>query len=277
MPELPEVETIVRALNKGGRGANSILEKKIISSKVFWKRSIEKPGPRIFTKKISGQKIFKITRRGKYIHFHLSKGNLFFHLRMSGDIVIEDEEVPVHKHVRVNLSLDDSRKISFYNPRKFGRVWLVEDPDHVTGKLGIEPFDDTLNADLFFQMLNSRKRQLKPLLMDQSFIAGLGNIYTDEALHLAGLHPLTPSNLVGKEKSAKLLKSIRSVLSTGIRNNGASFDWVYKGGEFQNEFRVYKRKDENCPECGAQIKKMVVGQRGTHFCPSCQSLPQFQE
>ena len=126
-------------------------------------------------------------------------------------------------------------------------------------------------------MLNSRKRQIKPLLMDQSFIAGLGNIYTDESLHMSKIHPLTISSNITEKKSGELLNSIRKVLDTGIKNNGASFDWMYKGGEFQNQFRVFHRKGEDCPVCGTQIIKMVVGQRGTHICPKCQSVPRNQE
>ncbi len=275
MPELPEVETIVRALRDGGRGGDSILGKKIVNAKVFWNKTIEETGPRIFTKKIVGQKIKNISRRGKYIHIHLDNDHLFFHLRMSGDIVIEDEEIPVHKHVRINLSLDDKRKISFYNPRKFGRVWLVDDPDRVVGKLGIELFDKSLDKKLLHQMLNTRKRQLKPLLMDQTFISGLGNIYTDEALHMSKLHPLSISDQINMKESSVLLNSIRSVLETGIKTNGASFDWMYKGGEFQNQFRVFQRKGEECPVCGTEIRKMVVGQRGTHICPNCQQLQEL--
>ena len=195
---------------------------------------------------------------------------MFFHLRMSGDIVIEDENIPDHKHVRVNLSFDDSRKLSFYNARKFGRVWLVDNPEDVVGKLGIEPFDKSLNGNKFFQILNNRKRQLKPLLLDQSIIAGIGNIYCDEALHKAKLHPLTISNIVSQEQAKDLLRAIRHVLKTGVKNNGASFDWAYKGGKFQNEFKVYQRKGEACPDCGNEIRKIVVGQRGTHLCLICQ-------
>jgi len=272
MPELPEVETIVRALRDGGRGAESILCSEIVSSKVYWKRSIAEPGPKVFSNQIRGQKVDDISRRGKYIHIHLDRGHLFIHLRMSGDIVIEDIVAPDHKHVRVRIDLDDNRKISFYNPRKFGRVWLVDDPAKVIGKLGIEPFDKKLNAKLLHQMLNSRKRQLKPLLMDQTFIAGLGNIYTDETLHISKLHPLTISNQIDQKKSKVLLRSIRLVLETGIKNNGASFDWMYKGGEFQNQFKVFQREGELCTDCGTVIIKMVVGQRGTHICPSCQQI-----
>lgn len=277
MPELPEVETIVRALRDGGRGADSVLGKRIINADVFWDRSIQSPSAGKFIQQIKDNDIEDISRRGKYIQIRLSKSYLFFHLRMSGDIVIEEGRTPIHKHVRVKLDLDDGRKISFYNPRKFGRVWLVDDPHKVIGKLGIEPFDSSLNKQTLHKMLGSKKRQLKPLLMDQSFIAGLGNIYTDEALHMSKLHPLTISDQVSLKKSGDLLNSIREVLKTGIKNNGASFDWMYKGGEFQNQFRVFHRKNKDCPVCSTKIVKMVVGQRGTHICPKCQKTPRLEE
>ena len=119
-------------------------------------------------------------------------------------------------------------------------------------------------------MLHRRSRQLKPLLMDQRFIAGLGNIYTDEALHLAKLHPLAVSDQLTREESARLLAAIREVLGEGIRRNGASIDWVYRGGDFQNYFSVYGRAGSPCPNCGTPIERLVVGQRGTHICPNCQ-------
>ncbi len=118
--------------------------------------------------------------------------------------------------------------------------------------------------------LHRKHRQLKPLLLDQSFLAGLGNIYTDEALHIARLHPLTLSDTLTEEQARALHEAIHNVLDEGIRRNGASFDWVYRGGEFQNYFRVYDRKDQECPVCGTKIVRILVGQRSTHFCPVCQ-------
>jgi formamidopyrimidine-DNA glycosylase len=121
-------------------------------------------------------------------------------------------------------------------------------------------------------MLVERRRQLKPLLLDQTFVAGLGNIYADEALWVAKLHPLASSATLSKPQSAALLRGIRKVLAEGIRRNGASIDWVYRGGEFQNHFHAYQRTGEKCPRCGSKIKRIAVGQRSTHFCPTCQKL-----
>ncbi len=143
----------------------------------------------------------------------------------------------------------------------------------MVSKLGPEPLDLSLTPDDFFNRLQLRSRQLKPLLLDQTFIAGLGNIYTDEALHLARLHPLRGSDTLTYQEAERLLAAIRTVLTEGIRTEGASIDWVYRGGGFQNNFRVYGRAGEPCPVCGTPIERIIVGQRGTHFCPVCQPAP----
>jgi formamidopyrimidine-DNA glycosylase len=142
--------------------------------------------------------------------------------------------------------------------------------DRVVGNLGPEPLDDGLTAESLYSRLHATHRKLKPLLLDQTFLAGLGNIYVDEALNLAKLHPLTPANRLSMEQAGRLIESIRTVLRDGIARNGASIDWVYRGGDFQNYFRVYQRTGEPCPECGTPIARIIVGQRGTHFCPHCQ-------
>jgi formamidopyrimidine-DNA glycosylase len=170
----------------------------------------------------------------------------------------------------MELYFEDGAQLCFNDPRKFGRVWLVEETDAVLGALGPEPFDTVLTPKRFYEMLHPRKRQLKPLLLDQAFLAGLGNIYADEALWEGRLHPLRPASRVNRKQAAALLAGIRKVLKAGIKGNGASIDWVYQGGEFQNYFRVYQRTGEKCPRCGAKIKRMVLGQRGTHYCPKCQ-------
>ncbi|GAP09073.1 DNA-(apurinic or apyrimidinic site) lyase [Bellilinea caldifistulae] len=278
MPELPEVETIVRALQNGGRGSPPLVGRVIEKAELHWQRSIATPEPARFTQKICHQPVKSISRRGKFILIHLSDAVLLIHLRMSGDLRLEpvtDETgspIPPLIHDRVIFHLTDGWRLAFNDPRKFGRLWLVDDPHSVLNGLGPEPLDEGLTAAVFYQHLSRFRRQLKPLLLDQSVIAGLGNIYTDEALHLARLHPLTPSNLISLEDAARLLDAIRSVLQEGIRRNGASIDWVYRGGSFQNHFRAYGRTGQPCPECGTSIARLIVGQRSTHFCPVCQPL-----
>jgi formamidopyrimidine-DNA glycosylase len=264
MPELPEVETIVRNLHPAliGRG--------ILSADLRWRRSLAVPTPVKFKRQIQGQQIQEISRRAKFIHIELSKAHLIIHLRMSGDLLAVLGGYQPGKHDRLILKLTDDMSFVFADPRKFGRVWLVKDPEEVFRDLGPEPLSDDFTPAWLHAALHAQRRQLKPLLLDQSFLAGLGNIYTDEALHMARLHPLTPSNSVSAHAAEILWASIREVLEEGIRRNGASIDWVYRGGDFQNHFRVYGRTGEPCPVCGKKIERIVVGQRGTHFCPRCQ-------
>jgi formamidopyrimidine-DNA glycosylase len=276
MPELPEVETIARKLRP------ELVGKSITKANLLWSRTLATPTPTKFKREIVGQEIKAVGRRAKYVHIHLSKYHLFVHLRMSGDLYIKEEKTIPEKHDRLILTLapaldagaPEARKISlvFNDTRKFGRVWLVRDPNEVIGSLGPEPLSDEFTPQILYHDLQSRHRQLKSLLLDQTFLAGMGNIYTDEALHMARLHPLAVSNSVNREQAQALWEAIRAVLQEGIRRNGASIDWVYRGGEFQNYFRVYDRKGQPCPVCGTAIERLVVGQRGTHVCPNCQMI-----
>jgi formamidopyrimidine-DNA glycosylase len=275
MPELPEVETIARVLREGAKSTeDALLGRRIESAEVLWPRTLANLSPQVFCAQISGQTIQAVIRRGKFLVLPLSSDTLLVHLRMSGDMRVEHaQDNPVLKHDRLILNLDNGSRLAFNDTRKFGRAWLLADPQEVLGSLGPEPFDPALDTDSFHEMLQARSRQLKPLLMDQSFLAGLGNIYTDEALHLAKLHPLRLSGTISLPEAERLLVAIRAVLTEGIRRNGASIDWVYRGGDFQNHFRVYGRTGESCPECGGTIERLLVGQRGTHICPNCQPKP----
>ena len=197
---------------------------------------------------------------------------MLIHLRMSGDLRVEEVASQPQPHDRMAILFEDGAGLFFNDTRKFGRVWLLTDPQPILGKLGPEPLDEAFTAREFHTRLACRKRQLKPLLLDQTFLAGLGNIYTDEALFLAKLHPLSSSNALSQDQATRLLGSIREVLNEGILHNGASIDWVYRGGEFQNHFRVYQRTGEPCLVCGTPIERILVGQRSSHFCPVCQSV-----
>jgi len=277
MPELPEVETIARALQNGGRGGLPIPGRVILDSDLRWERTLATPSPSIFNKQINDQVINKIDRRGKFIQIHLTNYVLLIHLRMSGDIRVEENNLsgqkqPLKTHDRLVLVLDQNLRVAFNDTRKFGRAWLVDDPRKVTGKLGPEPLDETLTPQDFFQRLQKHRRQLKPLLMDQHFLAGLGNIYTDEALHMSHLHPLIISDQITPQRSELLLLSIRRVLKEGIRLNGASIDWIYRDGSFQDMCKVYQKTGNPCQTCGTTIERIHVGQRSTHFCPTCQVM-----
>ena len=266
MPELPEVETIARKLKPG------LIDRMILSADLYWARTLDTPSPKKFKEQVQGQKILDVGRRAKYFILHLTDFKLLIHLRMSGDLLIKDSTIRPEKHDRLRLKLSGDKALVFNDTRKFGRVWLTSDPEEVLGKLGPEPLGREFTPQWLHSALRSKHRQIKPLLLDQTFLAGLGNIYTDEALNIAKLHPNAASDSVTAKQAEALHEAIRQVLKEGIRRNGASFDWVYRGGEFQNYFRVYDRAGKPCPRCGTEIVRLVVGQRGTHICPKCQRL-----
>jgi len=266
MPELPEVETIVRGL------APKVTGQTITAAHLRWARTLAAPAPKIFYAQILGRRIQSLSRRAKYLVFQLDDFSLLVHLRMSGDLFLRAADEKPAKHDRLLLTLSNGQSLAFNDTRKFGRVWLTNQPQTVLGKLGPEPLEKDFTPQWLYQALQNRKRQMKPLLLDQTFLAGLGNIYTDEALHLAKLHPQKGSNTVSVEQAAALHKAIRAVLREGIKRNGASIDWVYRGGGYQNYFLVYDRDGKPCKICGALIQKLTVGQRGTHICPNCQRL-----
>jgi formamidopyrimidine-DNA glycosylase len=266
MPELPEVETIARKLKP------DLIGRTILSADLRWSRTLASPSPKKFREQIKGQKIVDVGRRAKYLNIQLTDFNLLIHLRMSGDLFIKDSTIKPEKHDRLRLKLSNNRSLIFNDTRKFGRAWLTSDPEQVLGSLGPEPLSMGFTQQWLHIALHKKHRQLKPLLLDQTFLAGLGNIYTDEALHIAKLHPLAASDSVTANQAEALREAIRAVLKEGIRRNGASIDWVYRGGEFQNHFRVYDREGKPCPVCGTKIVRLVVGQRGTHICLKCQVL-----
>lgn len=266
MPELPEVETIARYIRP------ALVGRRVVNVRLLWSRTLETPSPDRFQELLLGQIIQEVRRRGKFIILTLTSYELLIHLRMSGDLRIVSTESEIAAHDRLILSFDDNNQLVFNDPRKFGRAWLVDDPACVIGDLGPEPLDDTFAPADLYQALQTRHRQLKPLLLDQSFLAGMGNIYVDESLHRARLHPLTTSQAISHEQAEALWLGIRESLQEGILRNGASIDWVYRGGDFQNYFQVYQRTGEPCLHCGTPIERIIVGQRGTHYCPTCQPL-----
>ncbi|HLF25378.1 MAG TPA: bifunctional DNA-formamidopyrimidine glycosylase/DNA-(apurinic or apyrimidinic site) lyase [Anaerolineae bacterium] len=273
MPELPEVETVVRSLRK------PLVGRRLKGVTIFWNRTIARPSPASLVKLLPGLRIRAIQRRAKYLVFELSRpparrvaGCLLIHLKMSGRLDVVPREQAIDKHDRVIFDLDDGRQLRFNDTRKFGRIYWVADSEEVTGRLGPEPLNDEFTLDAFRQRLTGRAGRLKPLLLNQTFIAGLGNIYVDEALWLARLHPLRRADSLNSTEVRALYRAIRTALHDGIQRNGASFDWVYPAGEYQHHFRVYDRAGKPCRRCRQPIQRIVVGQRGTHFCAQCQSL-----
>ncbi len=274
MPELPEVETVVRILRPSVEG-------RTITSATF----PAAPGRMTnldasqFGERIEGQRITALDRRAKYLMFRLDKDNLIVHLKMTGHLYVlaPQEANPFDRWLRVRFAFDNGLELRFSDARKFGRVYLCSDPAEVLPQLGPEPLDESFTLGVFCQRIVGRKGVLKSLLLDQAFVAGVGNIYADEALHIAGLHPLRAANSLSDEEIARLYTGIRQALSDGIRYEGASINWYRKPdgsqGQSQNHFRVYRERgdlDRPCPVCGGPITKIRVGQRGTHFCPTCQ-------
>jgi formamidopyrimidine-DNA glycosylase len=269
MPELPEVETIARSL-RAGSGGPALPGRRIAGISSRWPRHFREPSLRTFRRRISGQAIQDVARRGKYLVFPLETETMLIHLRMSGDLRLAPTEEPRARFEHTLFHLDNDWDLRFSDARKFGRISLFRDPAGFLSRLGPEPLDPEFSPAVLAQRLAGHKRMLKPLLLDQSFLAGIGNIYADEALHFAHLHPLRRSDSLSMEEAVSLWEGIHRALEAGLLHNGASIDWVYRGGDYQHHFRVYGRTGEPCPDCGNPVERIVVGQRGTHFCAQCQ-------
>ncbi len=270
MPELPEVETIVRNLGQGFGGVPALPGQRIERATVGWPRHIAEPSVQAFRRRIRGRTICSVRRRGKYLIFPLDRGTMLIHLKMSGDLLMVESTAPPDRYAHTILQFETGWELRFSDMRKFGKVYLLNDPERILGQLGPEPLEDAFTAEVLAVRLKDRKRALKPLLLDQRFIAGMGNIYVDEALHRAQIHPRYRSDRLTPAQIEALWRAIRATLQAGIEHLGASIDWVYRGGDFQNHFRVYGRAGMACPVCTSRIERIIVAQRGTHYCPTCQ-------
>jgi len=269
MPELPEVETVVRNLRAPLIG-------RTVEEMRHDSKSTLHPAPEEFAARIQGQTFQAINRRAKYILCELDHDILIIHLKMTGRLyVVPDEAISeADRWVHFCLQLNAGQQLRFSDSRRFGRVYLTSDVKTVTGKLGPEPLADEFTAEAFRQRLHGRHRSIKPLLLDQERIAGVGNIYADEALFRARIHPLRHADQLSEEEMTLLHAAIREVLQAGIDREGASVNWYRKPdgtrGEAQNYLAVYDRDGQPCFRCGQPIRKIRVGGRGTHFCPECQ-------
>ncbi len=271
MPELPEVETVARGLRA------SLIGRTIVGVTVHWARSVVPPDPSAFARRLIGQTVTHVGRRGKWVVITLDGGyTLLVHLRMSGRLILGSGECPDDRHLRVLLSLNDEGQLCFFDQRKFGRLVLTLDPQEVLGDLGPEPLADDFTAARLGEMLGRRRGRIKPLLLDQRFLAGLGNIYADEALWRAGIHPLRQADTLGVADVQRLHLGIRTVLQAAIDRGGTTLpDGGYQqadgqSGEFAGQLAAYGRAGKPCLRCGADIERIKVGQRGTHFCSRCQ-------
>jgi formamidopyrimidine-DNA glycosylase len=277
MPELPEVETIARGLHA------SLPGRTITDAAVRWAPTIACPSVSQFKKQVVGRQVRSVGRRGKYVILALDRGYLLIHLKMSGRLYLVPKGQAWEKHEHTTFDLDDGHQLRFWDVRKFGRVYLVEEPEQVTGGLGPEPLDDDLTLEDFRQRLAGRSGRLKSLLLNQAFLAGLGNIYADEALFRAGLHPLRSARLLIVPEEERLYEAIRSVLRQAIADRGTTLgDGGYvdaggRAGDYQERIAVYGRTGEPCIRCQTPIERLVIGGRSSHFCPCCQPTVDEQE
>ena len=293
MPELPEVETVARDL------APRVIGARIVDAAVLWERTIRHPlPPERFVAELRGATITRVGRRAKTVLIHLDDGRvLTVALRMTGALLVVPGGTAEDRHARVVFQLADGRELRYRDPRKFGRIGLWEGGslrarprrprgrrvgEHtapyrvgdVFARHGPEPLTPSFTAARLAERLRGRRARLKTLLLDQSFIAGVGNIYADEALWRARLHPLRSADSLTADEIRRLHRAVRGALREGLANRGTSIsDYVSADGERgtnAERLRVYQRTGEPCLRCGTRIERIVVGQRSTHFCPRCQ-------
>jgi formamidopyrimidine-DNA glycosylase len=287
MPELPEVETVVRQLEPEVEGH------RIERLEVLDPRWCRPSAPAELEEKVSGATILGLGRRGKYILMELDGDRtLVMHLRMTGNLVLregeevidpsegrrlyESERSTEERHLRARFGLDDGRELWFTDPRRFGEAFLIDTSDLDTRfeKLGVEPFSERFTPEALGAMAAGRTVPLKSFLLDQSGVAGVGNIYADEALFRARLHPLSPAGSMKPEHLEALRDAVIAALEAGIDGGGASIDDYRDArgerGRMQDEFLVHTREGEECPRGDGTIERIVVGGRSTYFCPSCQ-------
>lgn len=286
MPELPEVETIARQL----RGL--VTGRTVAHFRCEWHRLTEPEPAALFAKRLEGRRIAGVRRRGKFVVLDLEGGDaLIVSLRMTGQLLFRDREVEAHPHRRAHIAFADGTALEFADTRKFGRMAIVDaaaldgtgDRRRRAGEplhrhLGVEPLSRRFTARWLREFLRRRaKAAVKPLLLDQTGIAGVGNIYAIEALWRARIHPLRSAGSLRTDEVERLHEALRWVLRKGIRFGGASRrdyrDARGQEGRMQQEFQVYGRAGEPCPRCGAEVRRTVVGARGTFHCPRCQRAP----
>ncbi len=282
MPELPEVETVTRDLRPRIVGAT------ITGARVSWPRTVRTHTPEGFAEAVAGRHVEGVTRRAKLVVIELSgDAALTIHLKMTGQLFVVPADTPEDPYVRLVLELADGRELRFRDIRKFGRIGLYG-RDPVTGELvaevggvlvfagfGPEPLDPEFTVRDFRRRLRRRSGRLKPLLLDQSFLAGVGNIYADEALWAARLHPLRTAGTLHPADERHLYESIRRILDEAVVRRGSSIDDYTApdgDGSMQEHLQVYQRTGEPCARCGRPVKRIVIGARSTHFCSWCQRL-----
>ncbi len=272
MPELPEVETVKNEL------IPLVVGRRITGVTLAWEGIVKEPSVEEFCSRIIGQEITAIIRHGKYLFFHLSNQDfLLIHLKMTGSLIVSQDPPEPLKFVRAVIHLDNATSIYFRDPRKFGMMRVVKDTASVRAKLGPEPLEESFSPQLLANRLANRTAPIKALLLDQKFIAGVGNMYADEVLHAAGINPWRPGGSLTRPEIKRIHHEIRRILWTAIENKGASVDTYFRPdgseGSAHYEFKVaHGLGGKTCSGCGGPIERVVVRNRGTYLCPKCQPL-----
>ncbi len=271
MPELPEVETIRREL------APLVVGRCLVTVQFYWPPVAALPPADAFAREVKGRCVRAVGRRGKYLFLELDGSRYFFvHLRMTGQLHREAYPFSPDPHTRAAIVLDDGYALRFRDQRKFGRFYLVDDPERVVGDLGPEPLDPSWTPQKLANVCRHRRASVKAVLLDQHAVAGLGNIYADEALFVAGIHPCRQAASLTEEEVARLHAAIRHVLTEAIRQGGTTMRSYVRPtgttGTYQHHRRVYRRAGMPCPRCQTPIQRCRVQGRSTHFCPHCQPL-----
>lgn len=272
MPEMPEVEQVRRSI------APHIVGKKIISVEIYLDRLIKHPSPELFASGLRGRTISSVGRRGKYLLINTdTEAKLLVHLRMTGALIAQSAARIAPPYAKIKFSLSDGMTLWFTDIRTFGTLYLLTDDDfHVEGyeTLGAEPLSEEFTPAYLAERARESRRPVKTFILDQRMIAGLGNIYADEALALAGISPLRAASSLQEEEIAALHGAINAVIAQGIRNRGTTFrdykDGEGKKGGNQDYLAVYGRRGEPCKKCGAPLAYAKVGGRGTVYCEHCQ-------
>jgi len=269
MPELPEVETVKNELSP------RIIDRRITGLTLPWEGIVKEPAPEELRSRLIGQQITGITRHGKYLFLNLSNGELLnIHLKMTGSLIIGEDSSEPPRFTRAIIHLDDGTNVFFRDPRKFGVMRLIKDKSGITSKLGPEPLEAGFTPQLLARRLAGRTAPIKALLCEQSLVAGIGNMYADEALFAARIHPLRTGGSLTEGEVERLYGAIREVLTAAIGSKGASIDTYFRPdgttGTAHFQFKVAHGMGKTCPTCGSPIKRITVRNRGTYHCPRCQ-------
>ncbi len=274
MPELPEVESIRRVLEPQIRG---LTIRRVDANRP---EIVAHPGAEEFCARVTGQTIDRVERRGKFLALRLASGDrIILHLRMTGCLLLTPADLPAERHTHLIFQMDDGRELRFSDPRRFGRFWLIGagEADAYSGmeKLGMEPTDPALSAETLMQAFGRRRRSVKECLLDQSVVAGIGNIYSDEILFAARIRPSRPARDLTAEEWARLARAIPERIVFFTEKNAISPEeyLAARGQDYRNTpfLRVYGHGGEPCPVCGEALRRTVIGGRSSVFCPACQS------